>query len=343
MEIQRPDKPRAVKAHIRKVAPAPMPERLENNRGSRAAKTAAAREAAARRNAAMVSPTKPTGPKKPKGKPSARRTPVKAQKTVSREEINRKISTQTPSQRHKVKSSKKVGGSIKNLEIKRRVKSSKQSFHVKRKKNGIGKLLLARLALFFVIFAIMFSLVAGVFFMRLNADGAEEGKAYTLQLGEDLPEDTTEITAEEDKPVYVDIPKDCAKRYGNLYIPVSALADMCELTVTGTVDDLRYIPRGSVEQSVRFEVGTDIAYVNGVKIRMISPSFLSEGKLYIPLDFMLKYSKGLIINTDEVNRKITISRYVEGYDAETDSDVYAELNFGLYVTSPLTAIPEPTE
>ncbi len=326
------------------VAPAPQREL------TRAEKTAMARDMAAKRNAQILSPTpkvQPSQNKVPSAKPTPRRTAgakpqaKKTQQINSRQEINRKISTQTHARRDMAKSSKKVSGSIKNLEIKRRAKVTNHSFRVKKKKKAVGKLLLARLVLFFIMFLLMFALVAGVFSMRLKADGKDESKAYTLQLGEDIPEGTT--VPESQKPVYVDIPKDCAVRYGNLYFPVSALSDMCKLTVTGTVKDLRYIPRESNDQSMRFIVDSDIAYVNGAKVRMVSPSFIYEGKLYVPLDFLQKYSKGLSISIDDGNREITVSKLLEGYDAATDSNLYSALSFNLSATSPLTPVEEPIE
>ncbi len=322
------------------AAPAPKREL------TRAEKTAMARDAAAKRNAQIVSPAPKPRPE-PQKKPTARRTlsakpqTKKVQKAQSRQEINRKISTQTHARRDMARSSKKVSGSIKNLEIKRRDKATNHSFRVKKKKQATGKLLLARLILFFVMFLLMFALVAGMFTMRLKADGRDESKAYTLQLGEDIPEGTT--VPDSQKPTYIDIPKECAVRYGNIYIPVSALSDMCELTVTGTVSDLRYIPRESEDQSMRFIVDSDIAYVNGAKVRTVSPSFIYEGKLYVPLDFMQKYSKGLNIDVDEGNRKITVSKILEGYDAATDSNLYSTLSFNLSATSPLEPVTEPNE
>lgn len=379
MAVKSPKKP--VKKNINKPAAAPVNQVNQAPRElTRAQKTAAARDAAAKRNAARVAPAQRTAPaasraqmtakaredaakrnaarvsapSQPKVspsvgvKPTARRTLAsraqvkKEQKITSRQAINRKINTQTPAYRQDARTKKKVSGSVKNIEIKTHKKSVNHSFRVKKKKQRTSKLLLGRLTLFFVIFILMFSSVAGLFSMSLKAGKAAPGKEYTLQLGADIPEDT-EVKGDVEEPEYVEIPKSCATRYGNLYIPVSALADMCELTVTGTLSDLRYLPRESEGHSMRFIVDSDIAYVNGAKVRMISPSFVYDGKLYIPLDFMQKYSKGLSIETDDGNRKITVSKILEGYDAATDTNLYSTLTFNLSAISPLTAIEEPIE
>ncbi|MBQ3182539.1 MAG: hypothetical protein IJB57_02615 [Clostridia bacterium] len=337
----------AAKRNAAKIAPQKNTQDAATSRGQKSAK---ARDDAAKRNAARVTPPSRKAPvnKSIGNKPTARRTlssrsqSKQEQIKTSRQEINRKINTQTPAYRQEAKTKKKVSGSVKNIEIKTHKKSANHSFRVKKKQQRTTKLLLSRLILFFIIFIIMFSVVAGLFSMSLRSGKGTQGKEYTLQLGADLPEDKTEV-AEKDKPVYMEIPKSCATRYGNLYIPVSALSDLCELTVTGTLSDLRYLPRESEGHSMRFIVDSDIAYVNGAKIRMISPSFIHEGKLYIPLDFMQKYSNGLSIETDEGNRKITVSKLLEGYDAATDSDIYSVLSFNLSATLPLTPIEEPVQ
>ncbi|MBQ4560732.1 MAG: hypothetical protein IJA55_00190 [Clostridia bacterium] len=325
------------------------PSKRQTDNKSRAQKTAEARNSVAKAKAAKGSPSHPNGTQRPSSKPTARRTlssrpqAKKEQQANSRQEINRKINTQTRTRRREEKTNKKVSGSVKNLEIKRRSKAINHSFRIKKKSHGVTRLLLSRLIMFFVTFALMFSATAGLFTLSLKSGKISSDKEYILQLGEDIPEGTEHTIPEKDKPKYLEIPKECAVRYGKLYFPVSALADMCQLTVTGTHKDLRYLPRESEGHSMRFVVGTDIAYVNGAKVRMISPSFLHSEKLYVPLDFMLKYSKGLSIETDEVNRKITVYKYREGYDAATDSDIFSTLKFNLCVTSPLPNVEEPPE
>ncbi|MBR4882131.1 MAG: hypothetical protein IKU19_09355, partial [Clostridia bacterium] len=317
---------------------------------SRLQKTLEAREASRKFNSASYQSAQKQGAApKANSKGAAARRPAsgkvntkKANQAESRQNIKRKTDPQTPKSRKEVRNRKKVSGSAKNIEIKLHNQSSRTSFRVKKRKNkAIGKLLMARLLLFFVVFAIMFSLVAGVFMLSLHSGGKNTGSEYTLQLGADLPEgvDKSKIP-EEEKPKYLTVPKSCSRRYGNLYMPVSALTDFCQLTVTGTPEDLRYLPRESEGQSVRFLVDSDIAYVNGAKVRMISPSFIHEGKLYVPLDFIQKYSTGLVIEQDESAGKITVTKMIEGYDAVTDSDIQSALTFNLSVTTPLESIPE---
>ncbi|MBR6515125.1 MAG: copper amine oxidase N-terminal domain-containing protein [Clostridia bacterium] len=363
MAVQAPKKP--IQKNKNKPVSAPAVQKREL---TRAEKVAASREAAARRNAALVSspapkapPTAKPGTKKPAPKRVAAKRPQKAQAkltprkaVVSREtkkehqanarrEINRKMSTQTRAHRHEEKTQKKVSGSVKNLEIKRRSSEGNHSFRVKRKQTAFGKLLLVRLVLFLVVFTIMFSLTAGLFAMSLKPGKGFKGKSYTLQLGADIPKDAEKLASNVVDPTYLEIPSSCATRYGELYIPISALSDMCSLSVTGSTEELRYLPRESDDQSVKFVVGSDIAYVNGSKVRMISPSFLYESRLYIPLDFMQKYSMGLDISIDEGNRKITVHKIQEGYDAQTDENIYSTLEFNLHTTTALEQVEDSYE
>lgn len=275
-------------------------------------------------NSAGGKQTRPTGPQ---------------QRAQARAEINRKINTQTPSRRQQERVVKRVGGSARNIEIKRRNPSGKQRFYVKKKRANLLKLLLARLVLFLVIFALMFSAVSGLFALSLNSGKSVSSKPYTLQLGADKAEDDTS----DYKPETMEISAVSGGSEGVTYFPVSALMDYCSLTVTGTVEHLRYVSRDIGGGSMSFVVGSDIAYVNNSKVRMAADSFISGGKLYVPLDFMLRYAQGINIEQDVNADKVTITHVVTDYDAATDTDIYAPLSFGLARTEPLTAIEEPVE
>ncbi len=333
MEIKRPEKPKAVK--VKFASGNSMPP--VNNKSTQNKRPVTHRPASGNPQSRKLSDKAAPTPKKTKTasqkiRPSKKRAESKA-------ELNRKIKTQTPASREQARRIKKVGGSVKNLEIKRRNNPSKQKFYVKNKRINLGKLLLARLVLFFIIFALMFSVVAGIFNARLKSGGIDTGNAYTLQIGEDKPEnDTTDY-----EPEYVEIPKGCAERNDILYIPVSALIDHCSLTVTGTSKSLRYIPRDSGDQTMSFEVGSNIAKVNGTSIRMIASSFISGGKLYVPLDFFLKYADGIVITEDQASCKITISRINIGYNASTDTKTYDTLGFKTFKTEALVPIPETSD
>lgn len=333
--MQKPNKPRTVRVQFKSTAPNDAPKNIPPHSKKISTRPAqkALKAAPSQQQRPVSKAPNPQGAQRPKLHRSAQK------RAESRAELNRKLSVQTPAGREQVRRVKKVGGSSKNIEIKRHANSSRQKFYVKKKRANLMKLLAARLVLFLIVFAVMFGIVAGIFTMSLKAGGVDEGREYTLQLGEDKPAD--DISDYE--PEYVTIPEGCAERNGTVYIPVSALIDLCSLTVTGSSESLRYIPRDSDGHTMSFESGSNLAYVNGRSVRMNAEAFTSDGKLYVPLKFFTDYSDGIIITEDHANTKITIARMNTGYDALTDSKIYAPLRFKAASTDALEPMPEPID
>ena len=63
------------------------------------------------------------------------------QKQQAKEQFNARIKTQTPTNRHNVRTTKKVSGSLKNIEIKHHQSNKKQKFYVKTKNKMYRNLL----------------------------------------------------------------------------------------------------------------------------------------------------------------------------------------------------------
>ena len=248
----------------------------------------------------------------------------------SREELNARIRTQTPSNRQAVRNEKKIKGSIKNLEIKRRTNTSKQKFHIKKKNPQLRGIIMLGIVIFVLIFAVLFGLVAGIVALSLHVGGGDDPVQYKLQIGEELESDYSNL-------IYMSETE--SMQNGIVYIPVSALSDMCNLTVTGLTDDLRYIVRDDDSQIIRFIVGTDLAYINECKVRLSGDTFISEGKLFVPLDFFIEYSEGLTINTDHDEKLITLYRTVVGKD-DMRKDILADFRFKLDVTEGFIDVKE---
>lgn len=253
----------------------------------------------------------------------AQKRPTRQQRAAeqqrSREELNARIRTQTPANRQAVRNQKKIKGSVKNLEIKSRAKASRQQFHIKKKSNPYTGVIILGLIIFFLMFAVLFGIVAAIVAIDLHIGSGEDLAAYNIQLGEELETDYSNL---------FQMTESDSMRNGILYIPVSILSDMCDLTVTGVTDDLRYLVRDSDDQTIRFIVGTDLAYVNECKVRMSGSSFISDGKLYVPLDFFTEYSEGLSIDINDEDKLITVSRTVKGKD-EYRRDIYNDFRFTL--------------
>ncbi len=277
----------------------------------------------------------------PKKKPVPVKKPSAPAPNSSKAEFNRKIRTQTSAARRQAHSVKRINGSVKNIEIKRRQSAGKQKFYVKKKQN-FKRMLVSRLILFFVFFAVMMAVCVGAFNCYLKAGGVDTGSKYTLQLGEDLTKEELQTASKSDIPVTIPLSKEVATRDGTVYLPMSALSEMCNLTVTGTDKDLRYIPRDSDSQSVEFIIGTNIVYVNGVVARTSAPTFTAEGKLYVPVDFISRYADGLTLEVDEVQHKVTVFRNVISVDAD-GKKTYDDITFKLSRNSDIPVMEEPED
>ncbi len=307
---------------------------------------------------------KATGNAAPKQTPTAAKSGVKAKKTpvqkkknvapVKRKatktinktnQIDRALKAQTPKSRQGQRQVKHINGSVKKLEVKRRSNNSKQSFRIKKKKSKINKALVYRFVIFLVMFALFFGVFAIFFSVNLNSGKIFKGEAYTLQLGQTPATDERGYYIDENavEPVYEEIPASCATRNGINYIPVGALNTLCDLTVTGTASDLRYITTAAQPQSISFYADSDEAYVNGVLVRLEGEAFIAGGVMYAPLNFFTEYCQGLIFELDEAEHKITVSRQLIGIDPETKEEVYADVSFKAAVMPEYIPLEESEE
>ncbi len=109
-------------------------------------------------------------------------------------------------------------------------------------------------------------------------------------------------------------------RNGIYYVDMDSIADYCDLTATGNERALRYVVRSTGEE-VEFYVGESIAYVNGVTERTGGESYISGGRLYIPLDFAVRCFGNLEITLNEERGRITVVRAVD------DKDQYIDISF----------------
>ena len=247
--------------------------------------------------------------------------------------INSKIKTQSPTRRSATRMGKKVNGGIKNFEINRRPKQESLKFYVKKKKSPIKTGFRKRLSLFLVMFVLIFGIVALCFTLSLSSSASN--KAFSLQIGKPVDEKdkTTQVTVTE-------LPKGACNRYGERYIPMYLISDYCDLTVTGTSEQLKYSSRVLPGQNVRFNVDCAIAYVNGQKVLMKAPAFIFDGKLYVPVDFLKTYSVGITIEESESGDSLIVSKLITGLDNETNENTYSELSFKLSALSPCSSIAQ---
>ena len=275
---------------------------------------------------------------RPAGQPvrDAARTPHRSDRPVQPERpvrADRTIRQQTPERRKEQRKGKRITGSVKDLEVNRHTKTSRATFRVKKKKQS-WRTILSRITLFFVVFLLLFGVFSALFYLRLTHLSGMVSGTYTVQIGENDAKDTET----ESLP---------ANRFymNNTYsVPIDLMRDYCEFTVTGDSETLRYIPRGSTGQSVKFRIGSDVAWINGVQVRLEKPSYLYGGSLYVPISFFDRYVKNLSVQHAPSDNKITVVRVETAESvasiARDKVPVYEPITFTLSGEQPLDGITE---
>lgn len=265
---------------------------------------------------------------------NVRRTASSAPQARPQRPIDHAIKDQTPSRRQAQRSGKRLTGSVKNMEVRHSTKTTKTKFRVKKEKPAL-RLILARLVIFLISFAAIFGVVSGLFVLNLTHITGISGSDYDIQIGMD----------DSDSVIKYKSPADIIGANGTYNISIDQLRQLCEFTVTGDSETLRYIPRGSENQSAAFVTGTDIAYVNGVMIHMESPCFMLSGELYVPISFLKNYAANIQIIHNPSESKITVMRTETSESAadtkkDADKAVYEPIIFLLSENQPLANITE---
>ena len=94
---------------------------------------------------------------------------------------------------------------------------------------------------------------------------------------------------------------------GEKYINFSKIANALSLTLSGQGDTLRCICGDDYDDYAEFSKNDGAAVVNGSKIRLSKPVLCKNGEYYVPLAFIENYTKGISVEEDLENRKITVS------------------------------------
>ena len=130
--------------------------------------------------------------------------------------------------------------------------------------------------------------------------------------------------------------KDTAKN-GVIYIDMNEIATLCEMTVGGSADNLRFtVPSGDW---ISFRPNSNTATINGYGIKMSAPAKLSDTKCHVPLDFIELVIDGIEVNVDENEKKVTVSR-VEHNDSTPLEPHYVDVFFMLKADIPMNSLDE---
>ena len=187
----------------------------------------------------------------------------------------------------------------------------------------------------FVIYLIMLALVLAVsgliFLISLHHTEKETlPHQYAYSVGGVYDEQGKVIEA----PVTITLPQQDALRDGILYLPMSAIADLAEMTVTGTPDVLKFTAESG--EYVRFTAESNRAEVNGDIVLLDAPAVLREEggteTLWIPAEFIVTWMQGVAVESNGETGEVTI---------RLDEDV--EISFLLKGSHPLETIDERGE
>ncbi len=121
---------------------------------------------------------------------------------------------------------------------------------------------------------------------------------------------------------YADAVKD-----GILYIDMNAVAELCEMTLSGNSDTaLRFTAKSG--DHISFTPNSTEALINGYGIRMSAPALFNGNNCSVPLDFLKLVVDGISIHKDLENKRIYFSR-LEYTDSTPLEPHYLDIGFSL--------------
>ncbi len=240
-----------------------------------------------------------------------------------------RIKNQTPTNRRATKREVKL--TPEQIEI-NKVNRQRERYYIKKRRSAVIKTFIARFLLFLVVFALMAGLFAALFFFSLNRAPSNDSSRYSYVIGDDK----------------YSLPNSTAVRNGRVYISFTDIARMCDLAATGSSEDMKYVIKGDEAETIRFVTDSRLVYVNGVETRLGAECYYEDGELYVPVDFVSAYFKGIDIEVDERAHKVTVKRIItnlneNGKLPRGEEAVYGELSFLLQSPTGLKPLDEEAE
>ncbi len=158
-----------------------------------------------------------------------------------------------------------------------------------------SKRIIAFLTLVIMTFLVMLILFSFVFFINLLSHKSPDTNDYSL------------VLSDYDNELQIksgNVVDDNGQRYVNF----SQIAEFYNFAMVGSIADMKYIVKGDESETISFAVGSDIAEVNTVKVKMPGKAFYQNGDLYVSEQFIANYINGLDINTDSKKKTYSVSR-----------------------------------
>lgn len=109
------------------------------------------------------------------------------------------------------------------------------------------------------------------------------------------------------------------------------VAALCEMTEVGGSDTRSYYAENS-NANISFTSGSRTAVLNGKEIAMSTEAVMRDGKLYVPLEMLVQYMRG--ISVVQTESRVEIERGT--YNASTvDEPLYSDTSFAAVTDEPL--------
>lgn len=129
-----------------------------------------------------------------------------------------------------------------------------------------------------------------------------------------------------------------AVRNGKIYISMNSIAELCELTLSGNLDnDFRFYTPGGTW--ISFAPNSSDAIINGYGIPMPSPAYINGTSCHVPLEFIDYIMGGIEVSVDEAENTVTVKR-LEYSDSTRLEPHYLDVVFTLKTNSSLDSLDE---
>ena len=126
---------------------------------------------------------------------------------------------------------------------------------------------------------------------------------------------------------------------GDVMVNFTRIAALCSMTSTGDSSELRYITIDENTENVRFVVGTNIVYMNGMQDRMDGVCRIIGNDLWVPITFVTDFMTGISAEVDEKAHKITVTRNELPTSTE-ESPEYEPVGYRIKNYSAIEAVSE---
>ncbi len=225
--------------------------------------------------------------------------PLTEEEKKRRQEIQRRKQAQQKAIEEKQRQ-QKIAEKRKQDELKRKKAEEKRRYKIankesaKTRRNAFFGAMSAFLVIVLISGTVLFGISYLIFRLTFSSNTSEKTDGYTYTLNG------------EKKFVKSDI----SCRGGTVYMCGDDIANMCNLTVAGDAQEVKYISPGIGNETASFTVGTRRAFVNRTEIRLSAETFIENEKFYIPLDFFQNYMHGINVVHNDVEHTVSVSKVI---------------------------------